>query len=250
MNDLLTYDYSRSFVQWTDNHAHHSPRCALHASCKLRSKDGVTREFFLTHPCVGEKMYADENIIHVPTSDFHMVFAADKEYMIVKVLAAPPYELRMDHRIGETVATHDGRGAIILRMDATLRNFPSVRALKTDDEVYEAMMADLPILGRTRFQGDDGETEVISEYPVTVMNARHEDHRWQVDTGPVLLPDFSLQPRLPVGLFRQAFLVYNSWNWAQVAMRLPIKTAGSEVMIHYTAPSRINVQNQLFAADI
>ncbi|MBI4026706.1 MAG: hypothetical protein HY360_17110 [Verrucomicrobia bacterium] len=43
MTDRLTYDYSRSFVQWWDNHSHHSPRCAILASCKLRSKDGYNR---------------------------------------------------------------------------------------------------------------------------------------------------------------------------------------------------------------
>lgn len=250
MKDVLSIDYSRSFVQWWDNHSNHSPLGVLHASCKLRDKAGLLKEYFLTHPCLGEKLYASEGLIHVPTADFHCVFAPGEEYLFVKLTANEPYQLRMDHSIGETVPTHDGRGAVILRMEATVRHFPEVRELRTNQEVAEAMLAKLPILGRTQFLGSDGETQVISEYPVTVMNARAEDHSWQVDTGPILVPDFSLKPRLRVGLFRQAFLVYNSWDWAEMAMRLPCKTAGGDTVMHYSSPHRLAVRNQLFAAQL
>ncbi|MBI4027116.1 MAG: hypothetical protein HY360_19175 [Verrucomicrobia bacterium] len=250
-NDLLTYDYSRSFVQWWTDTVNHSPRCALQASCRLRGKDGSTREFFLTHPCAGEKMYADRDIIHIPTADFHMIFAPGEEFMIVKIFSEAPTEFRTAHRVGEKVPTHDGRGCVIGRMEAFLRRFPKVRQMRSDDDVYAAMTANLPILARTRFICNDGKMEAFCEYPVTVMNARHDDHRWQVDTGPILIPDFSLKSHLPVGLFRQAYIVYNSWDWAEIAMRRPVeKTPGGPAVMHYTSPRRLTVQNQLFCADI
>src|SRR5438552_1528668 len=68
----VTYDYSRSFVQWTGQ-SKHVPRCTIQASCRLRTGEVPEREFFLTHPCAGETMYADKNLIQFPTADFHMV---------------------------------------------------------------------------------------------------------------------------------------------------------------------------------
>jgi hypothetical protein len=237
-------------VQWWDNHANHSPLAVLHASCKLRGNDGVTHEYFLTHPCMGEKLYAEKNLIHIPVADFHCVFEPGQEYMFVKILSCQPYQWRMDRRIGETVPTHDGRGATILRMEATLRHFENVRELRTGQEVSEAMLARHPILGRTRFFDQNAKTEITSEYPVTCMNARKSDGRWQVDTGPVLIPDFSLQPRLRVGLFRQGFLVYNSFDWAELATRVPCKTESGDVVMCYNSPRRLVVLNQLFAAEV
>ena len=246
----LTYDYSRSFLQWTGQSAH-VPRCAIHASCRLRAKNGSEREFFLTHPCAAETMYVDLDLIHIPTAEFHMISEPGKEYLAVKVFADEPTELRMAHRIGETLPTRDGRGARIARMEVKMRSFAAVRELTTDQAVCEAMLANLPVTGRSTFLADDRETLVICEYPVTVMNARPSDQRWQVDTGPVLLPDFTLKSELVVGLFRQAYLVYNRRDWAEVAMRRPTPAAknGNTVM-HYTSPQRLTMQNQLFAASL
>lgn len=252
--DLLTYDYSRSFVQWWMDTLDHSPRCAIHASCRLRDKKGGTREFFLTHPCMGEQMYAEKDIIHLPTADFHIIFAPREEFMIVKIMDGSPPFLRLAHRIGEKVATHDGRGTTITRMELCMRHFPVVRELHSDREVYDAMIANLPILARMQFPGADGKTEVICEFPVTVMNAMHDKgHRWQVDTGPILIPDFSIKSDLTVGLFRQAFVVCNSWDWAEVAMRLPVQNESSKdgrTFLHYASPKRLSMKVRLFCADI
>jgi hypothetical protein len=252
--DLLTYDYSRSFVQWWMDTLNHSPRCAIHASCRLRDAKGKTREFFLTHPCMGEKMYADKDVIHLPTADFHIIFAPKEEFLIVKIMADDPPFLRLAHRVGEKVATHDGRGTTLTRMELTMRHFPLVRELRSDREVYDAMVANLPILGRIQFPSPDGKTEVICEFPVTVMNAMHDEgHRWQVDTGPILIPDFSIKSELAVARFRQAFVVYNSWDWVEFAARIPVKdpsTKAGLTCMHYASPTRLAAKNRLFCADI
>lgn len=246
----LDYDYSRSFVQWWNDRVRHSPRCATHASCRLRQAGGDEREFFLVHPCMGENMYVEQNIIQTPVAEFHGVFNARDEFMLVKVFEAEPVELRMAHRVNETIPTHDGKGIRIVRIEATLRRFPCVRPLQTDADVYAAMTASLPILGRTRYTAPDGKTEVICEYPVTVMNAHHETHRWQVDTGPILVPDFSLTPDLTAGLFRQAFVVFNHWESAEMAVRRPRTLPGGAKLMHYGPPERLAVRNELFAAEI
>jgi len=246
MTKALNYDYSRSFVQWWNDRINHSPRCAIHASCRLTRAGVSEREFFLTHPCVGENMYADKNLIHVPVADFHGVFDPREEFMLVKVFADKPTESRMVHRVNETIPTFDGKGIKIIRIEIAMRRFPSVRPLRTDHEVYAAMVANLPILARTTYR--DGRTKVICEYPVTVMNASHDDRRWQVDTGPILLPDFSIRSELEVGRFRQAFIVFNRWDWAEIAIRRPTKSSRNAVVMHPSSPRKLKAKNELFAA--
>lgn len=247
---VVSYDYSRSFIQWSSQRDN-IPRCAVQASCSLRTSGGIERKFFLSHPCAGEDMYAERNLIHTPVSDFHMVCEPGHEYMFVKISAGDPVEHRMAHRLGDTVPTRDGVGAKIVRMEATMRRFSAVRELLSDREVFDAITANLPITGRTSYQVDDDKTQVIAEYPVTVMNGRASNSRWQVDTGPVLLPDFSLASELVTGIFRQAYLAYNARDWAEVAFRRPIKQEGeSRAVMHYANPQRMEVRNQLFVADV
>lgn len=244
----LNYDYSRSFIQW-DSSRDNIPRCTVHASCRLRAADGQEREFFLAHPCAGEQMYVEQNIIHRPVAEFHMVCESAKEFMHVKVHAQEPVEQRMAHRVGEVVPTKDGQGARIKRVDVTMRRFAAVRELRDAGDVHDAMVANEPILGRTQYLGDDGRTLVISEYPVTVMNARPSDRRFQIDTGPILVPDFTIKHELAVAIFRQALVVYNTWEAAEIAVRQPVATPTGAV-VHYAPPRRLAVRNQLFAASL
>ncbi len=253
----LGYDYFNSFVQWSSPASDHTPRCALHASCKIRGKGEEFREYFLTHPCGGEKMYVDKDFFHQPTLEFHVVLSGEDndQFMFVKHFEDAPGFERMVYRVGEKVSTHDGKGSTITSMENNLRYFVEVAEMTTYQDVHDAMVGNKPILGRTRYLAsrDGKEIEVVAEYPVTVMNARHEHDTWQVDTGPMLLPDFSLEHELEVGLFRQAYVVYNRWDYAEYAMRLPVILEGVNFpVLHYTNCGALGkeVHNQLYVVKV
>jgi hypothetical protein len=251
----LGYDYVNSFVQWDQNTADTTPRCALHASCKIRGKGEEFREYFLSHPCAGEKMYAEKNIIAQPTMEFHIVFCDDGQFMLVKQFDDSPGFERMSYRVGDIVGSKTNIVTTIDKMGSGLRYFVEVAEMTSYQEVHDAMVDNKPILGRTRYLTSNGdeEIEVVAEYPVTVMNARHEHDSWQVDTGPMLLPDFSIDHELEVSIFRQAYVVYNRWDYAEYAMRLPVKIQGASYpVLHYTNCGDLGteVRNQLYVVKV
>ena len=252
----LGYDYVNSFVQWSSYTDDHTPRCALHASCKVRSKGEAFREYFLSHPCAGEKMYADTKLILLPASEFHVVFCDDGQFMFVKSFEAEPGFERMAYRQGDTVKRKNVQmKGVIDRLESGLRYFVEVAEMTTYKEVHDAMVGNMPILGRTRYlatKGDE-EIEVVAEYPVTVMNSRHNHDTWQIDTGPMLLPDFSIEHELEVAIFRQAYIAYNRWDYAEYAMRLPVSIEGvNHPVLYYTncGSLAVEVRNQLFVVKV
>ncbi len=250
-NTILKYDYINSFVQWSQHTADHTPRCALQASCKIRGSGESFREYFLSHPCAGEKMYVDTNLIAQPTMEFHVVFSNEGQFMFVKQFESTPGFERMAYRVGDVVGSKINTVTTMDSLEGELRSYNEVVEMTTYEEVHDAMVENKPILGRTRYLTTKGDEtiEVVAEYPVTVMNARHMEDTWQVDTGPMLLPDFSIEHELEVAVFRQAYIVFNRWDYAEYAMRLPLSIEGASFpILHYTfcGPLGTDVRNQLF----
>ncbi len=255
MNDILKIDYNNSFVQWSSPSDDHTPRMALQASCKIREKGGEYREYFLTHTCIGEQMYRDKELIHRPTSEVHLVLSNNGQFMIVKHFAEAAGYTRVANRVGETIPTHDGRGSTITEMNTRIRHYKQVIEMTEYEEVHDAMVGNLPILGRTHYidhWGDDA-IEVIAEYPVYPMNARHQHATWQIDAGPLLIPDFNIEYKLEVEIFRRAFFVYNKWDYTECVRQLPVMLENAAFpFVHYSDPKSLgpSVSNQLFVAKI
>ena len=89
--------------------------------------------------------------------------------------------------------------------------------------VNVSRMGDKVLNARTEYLGEDGTTQVVLNYPVKICNIAHGRERWQVDTGAVLLPDLSAKAELPIGVLRMGYIVFNSWDWAEVILRKPGK---------------------------
>jgi hypothetical protein len=194
----------------------------------------------------GETMYADKGLIHLPANEFAMVCAPSEQFPFFKWYAAPELNVIESHQVGETMTTKDGKGSPIVEMTVHMKHHPRVRALTTCAEVREAILGDKRLNGRTEYLGEDGETKVVLNYPVKVCNIAHGRERWQVDTA-VLLPYLSAKADLPIGVLRMGYIVFNSWDWAEVILRKPgPKTAGKSA---FTESRRLTVKNQLCCAD-
>lgn len=239
------YDFGRSFLRWTSTGNNHTPRLMVDASCTL-IRDGKTKEYFLSAMCTGEKMYADRDLIHQPANEFAMVCVPNEQYMFFKWFADPALNIIEPHRVGETMTTKDGKGSPIVEMKVHMAQADKVRPLTTYAEIRTAILGDKRLNGRTTYLGEDGKTEVVLNYPVKICNIAHGRERWQVDTG-VLLPDLKVKAELPIGVMRMGYIVFNSWDWAEVILR----KSGAQVLSKtaFSEPRRITAKNQLFALD-
>jgi hypothetical protein len=112
-----------------------------------------------------------------------------------------------------------------------------------------------PVTGRTTYLDEEGQTTVVLEYPAKTLNVAHGSPAWQVDAGPILVPDLRAPRQVPdllAGRFDVAYLVFNSWDRAEVAVRRPVELgrAGGRAIAtaHYADIRVLEARNELFAA--
>jgi hypothetical protein len=61
----------------------------------------------------------------------------------------------------------------------------------------------------------------VLEYPIKTMNVARLPDRFQVDTGPLIVPDFGAQVAHPIERFEVAHVVYNRLDKAEFILRRP-----------------------------
>jgi len=120
----------------------------------------------------------------------------------------------------------------------TVRSFPSATVIQTDEAVIEATLNDLPLVAQTEIGDEQRQMRAIIEYPVKTMNIHPERKRFQVDTGPLLLPDFTSDAGEQIEWFSLAHVVYNTFDRAEFIIRqpTPVHKDGQEVcsVMHYS----------------
>ena len=60
------------------------------------------------------------------------------------------------------------------------------------------------------------------EYPVKTMNVLRAPVRFQIDTGPIIVPDFASTADLAVARFDLAHVVYNLFDRGELILRKPV----------------------------
>lgn len=245
MNDI---DFSRSFIRWTSDRVQHSPRMQIDAACRI-IEDGKARDYYLSTPCAGESMYGPKDLIQQPAYDFLMVFSPAGEFMFIKLRGDETRNLVEVHRVGETMSTNDGRGAPMLDMQAHVARLERVRELRAHGEIRESILGYRIITARTTIASSDGRSKAILDYPVKCCNVLHSDERWQVDAGPVLLPDVRQNPPWSIAAMRSGYIVFNQWNWAEAALRRANPGEDANPGSVFSRTLRLDVENHLYTAD-
>jgi len=256
--EALAVDFARSYLVFRSTRVNHTPRLQLDAACTLSGPDGAPRRFVLTCPCIGEHMYLPAGLIQQPPFEFLMVAEHRREYAILRrhVAATATGDPRETHRLGEAMSTRSGVPAPVVALDVSLATHAHVRPAASHADLRAALDAGWPVVGRTTYLAADGQTNVALEYPVKVLNVAVDRPQWQVDTGPVLVPDLSeggtADSEPLAGRFDLAFLVYNTWDRAEIALRRPtvlVEGEGQHVATeHYSDVRALQARNELFCA--
>ena len=177
VNDI---DFGRSYLYFTTTRVNHTPRLVIDAACTLVGPEQVARRYFLTCPCVGERMYVPEDLIHEPVAEFRLAASPRSEFLVMKNHASASDDVRSAHRFGETFPTHDGEGARFVELDVTLAHH-STEPIADYASFRDALLGNRAINGRTTYTDEDGKTVVTMDYPVKTGNVAHDQEVWQVD---------------------------------------------------------------------
>jgi len=236
-------DFRRSFTHFVTPGHTNNARIQVEAVCDLA--DGA--RYVLVASCKAEDTYAERDLFKQPNYDFCGIFADSRrnraaDYCLVRV-GLPVTACWRD--VGLSAERFEDVRIDVAEADAELCG--DARA------IVEATLANRPLIGRTEMLDDAGEMVARLEYPIKTMNVNEAERaggKWiyQVDTGPIIVPDPARQVELAVEQFDLAFIAWNAPTWADLILLEPTQVNHSDDCAgHYSRVSHIDARNEVLA---
>jgi len=244
-------DFGNSYMTWVVPHdptdrrvPGHKPwgnsaRILLDARCTIAdTASGATDDFYLVAPCRTEWMYQEERLFQVPSAEYREIFSATRRLSLGKRLTTDGQQARSAPARATPTVPGAVRAAGLTSLSFAVRTFPEVTVLETDAQVVAATQANLPLVGHTEIRDDARCLRATLEYPIKTMNIHPERRRFQVDTGPLIVPDLAAEETHWIDLLALAHIIYNTFDRAEFICRrpTPILRDGDEVasVLHYS----------------
>ena len=251
-------DYVISSISWTAKHdptdnrkPGHMPwdntiRILIDSRCHIvDTQSGESEWYYLITPCRTEWMYRDDILWkNDPNLEFVGIYS-NNHYRHGHVQVKDKLRPQQDMDIVKDVKVG------LSDFEPNLIFYAQGQELLNDAEVIQATLDLVPIIATTEFESEDKIKKVIIEYPIKTMNYVKEKERFQVDTGPLLFPDFEINAVNDIQKLELAFVCYNNRDVAEFVSRVPtVINNGSDKQIEsmeYSKINRINVRTKLFA---
>ena len=246
MNDI---DFSRSFVRFTSTRVNHTPRLQIDAACTLVGPGSKpARQYFLSCACIGEEMYQPANLIHDPVMEVLFVIKPDDHFLMIKRFADATRDTRDTQRLNESMPTQSGTPSKVTELGVHVERYAKMRQITTYSEFRAALLGNQPIHARTSYT-DEGGTQVVMDYPTKTVNVAHGRESWHVDAGPILIPSEPQKGDLEATRFNVAYIVFYTFDRADVATRQPTASGERGRVTFYAAPRSMTCRNELVAVE-
>ena len=219
-------------------------RFELDSACEITDEDSGKREsFYLLAPCRAERMYRKTPLFIMPNYEFAGIWSADECLMIRTHWTS--------ERSTRQYAVNQEEWADV-RLD--IRHLDKARKLDRPDELVKATLDNLPLVGRTELHDESRGVRALLEYPIKIMNVLECPDKWQVDTGPLIVPDFdSPAPRL-IERFDVAHVVYNALEKAEFILRRPVPipegSNSASSVSDYSVIRVSSARNEIFCPEV
>lgn len=233
-------DYSRSFVmgKWPGNEV----RFWIESRTRLIDEiKGVTEDYIQCGSCKSEDTFAEQKLFYKDNYDFLPIFGP--EFGLIfrrKAWLNPDY--RTIHKSEDMWG-----GQIYYQAECH-----SAVELTSPEEMLQSTYEWFPLVAQTAIRNSTTGLSAIIEYPVKTMNTRSKGNEYQIDTGPVALPDLEQRADRLVDTLSLAFVAFNAPHFADFVIEAPTSVGGSkdtgEVQIyHYSQLKSCAAKNRLFA---
>jgi len=235
-------NFQSSYMTW-DFPPRPDPRSHARHNCPLGNKariqldalidvideaSGRSERFVLIAPCRTEWVYAEERLFQVPSREYRNIYSLTSERSMGHGITWQG-ERSHGHPVSDTFRS--------LTID--VKTFAQSRVQETPAEINAATTANLPLVGRTTIRDPERRERYVLEYPIKTMNFRPENDSFQVDTGPLLVPDFDSPGDAPIDRLEMAHVAYNRLDRAEFILRRPTSINdenGAELcrVLHYS----------------
>ena len=203
---LSAIDFSRSYMRWF--HEGNNVRILIDAACTLIDEaTGKSDSYYLIAPCRGEYTHEDGQLIKMPSYEYCGIWG-ERDQMTIRT---------------HWVSDRDNRTYSARRNVLHIRRFSRSRNLYNNAAVVRATIDSIePMVCRTTLRDEKRGLRAVLEYPCNTMNVKESPMRFQVDTGPLIVPDFNSQAEHAVERFEVGYVVWNRYDEAQFVLRKPV----------------------------
>ncbi len=214
---MSAIDFSRSYMRWFNSR--NNVRILIDAACTLiDDAAGTTEAYYLIAPCRGEDTYGKGYLTQVPGYEFCGVWGEQDK----RTLRFAWRSLDDRHKYAGETDTLE------------IRRFENTRPLEDAEAIYQATMdSSEPIICRTTIRDERRGLTAVLEYPCNTMNVVDGPMRFQVDTGPLIIPDFTLYSAKNVEMMDVAYVVFNRFDEAEFVVRKPAPISDGDRPLFY-----------------
>lgn len=200
-------DYGRSFIN--AKASWNSPRFWVESRCRVTDAGGKSVEFLQCGLCRSERTFAYRALFTEDNYDFLPVFAETQAVIFRRYTSVGrPYR--------DVRSVEASWGGVEPRLSTQ-----QARVLATPDEIFQAMQEGKPIIGQTQLRDEQTGQVAVIEYPIKTINFERNRKDWQVDTGPVILPDLSVPPEQWPHTIQLAHIAFRTPYWADFLVDQP-----------------------------
>lgn len=217
-------DFQSSFMTWDFPYRkdprpyarHNCPhgnmaRIQLDALIDVIAKETSESErFVLIAPCRTEWVYAEDRLFQLPSREYRNIYSLTEQRSMGRGIT---YDGERSH--GRPVSG-DFRS---LKID--VQTFRRTRVLRTPEEIVNATADNIPLVGRTEIDDPAGKHRYVLQYPIKTMNFQPKTNSFQVDTGPILVPDFKIEGDRVIDRLEMAHIAYNRLDRAEFILCRP-----------------------------
>jgi len=206
--------YMRTGFVGTPGQVHHV-RFNFEARCEITDSAGEEKwECFLGAPCRTEYTIAERNLFQVPSNEWRIAVSRDSEVSISHQPGDNSTALR-NRKFRRSYQNHN--------MD--IRTFESVIELRDSARIVEATLENRLLNGATTYRDDASGLSVTVEFPVNLINLNETEQRFQICTGPVLLPDLNTWDGREVHRVHVAHVALSQFDHVEFILRHEVLAA-------------------------
>jgi hypothetical protein len=235
---METCDFSRSFITFVTQNKTNNARIQVESRCILTDKrSGKSETYYLVASCKGEDTYGKGCLFLMPNYDFCMIYSS-KDFMIIRTHSNAEQD---------NTTVGDNKGHFLdVHFDIKLVDG---KKLDCNEEIVKATFENYVLNGQTEIWNND--YLAVIEFPIKTMNVNDINMMYQVDTGPVLLPDFTSKKERMVERFNLAYVAYNKPVEAYFVVQEPtsIEDESDYKVSHYSRITRFDASNSVICID-
>ncbi|MGH2531455.1 MAG: hypothetical protein ACRDJW_04020 [Thermomicrobiales bacterium] len=236
-------DFANSFVTFfTKPHqGSNVARIQIDAACTITDdRTGDMEAFYLIAPCRSERMYHDGPLFQMPNFEFRGIFARD-DCLILRT------HWTSDHDDRE-LAVNSERFA---RVAIDIGSMAGARPLPDRAAIVRSTLANERQVARTEVINEQRGVRALLQYPIKTQNVFEEPPQFQVDTGPLIVPDFASEAPHAIQRFDVAHVVYHQFDRAEFVLRRPhtvgVRDGEPVFVTDYTVVQTVAARNELWS---